>query len=48
MNNIDFFKSLNYTNGIELVKAVFKRFPLQYATTLGPDGKPQILIIMEK
>lgn len=42
MNNIDFFKSLNYTNGIELVKAVFKRFPLQYATTLGLDGKPKI------
>ena len=42
MNNIEFFKSLNYENGLSVVKGIFKRFPLQYGTTLGLDGKPQI------
>ena len=39
---LDFFKGLNYEDGISVVVDVFHRFPLQYATTLGFDGNPQI------
>ena len=39
---LDFFKSLNYEDGLSVVVDVFQRFPLQYATTLGLDGNPQI------
>jgi len=42
MTNLEFFKSLNFENGIDVVTDVFERFPLQYATTLGQDGNPQI------
>jgi uncharacterized pyridoxamine 5'-phosphate oxidase family protein len=42
MNNLEFFQSLNFDDGLEVVTRVFQRFPLQYATTLGLDGKPQI------
>ena len=42
MTNLDFFKTLDYEDGVGVVTAVFERFPLQYATTLGQDGNPQI------
>jgi uncharacterized pyridoxamine 5'-phosphate oxidase family protein len=42
MNNLEFFQSLNFDDGLEVVTRVFQRFPLQYATTLGLDGEPQI------
>lgn len=41
-STLEFFKSLNYEDGISVVVEVFHRFPLQYATTLGLDGNPQI------
>ncbi len=37
-----FFKSLDYSDGISVVKAIFERWPLQYGTTLGLNGAPQI------
>ena len=42
MNNLEFFKSLNYEDGLSVVTSVFRRFPQQYGTTLGKDGNPQI------
>lgn len=39
---LEFFKSLNYDDGLSVVVDVFERFPLQYAATLGLDGSPQI------
>ena len=39
---LEFFKSLDYDDGLSVVVSVFERFPLQYATTLGLDGSPQI------
>ena len=42
MNNLEFFKSLNFDDGLSVVTDVFRRFPLQYGTTLGLDGKPQL------
>lgn len=42
MTNIDFFKSLDYDNGLEVAVKTLRRFPLQYGTTLGLDGNPQI------
>ncbi len=39
---LDFFKGLNFEDGISVVVDVFHRFPLQYATILGMDGNPQI------
>ena len=42
MTNLEFFRSLDYENGLDVVEKTFERFPLQYATTLGLDGKPQI------
>ena len=41
-STLDFFKSLNFEDGVSVVVDVFQRFPLQYATTLGLDGNPQI------
>ncbi|MBR1781687.1 MAG: pyridoxamine 5'-phosphate oxidase family protein [Oscillospiraceae bacterium] len=41
-SNLDFFKSLNYDDGLEVVTSVFRRFPLQYGATLGRDGVPQL------
>ena len=41
-SNLDFFKSLDFDDGLSVVNEVFHRFPLQYGTTLGLDGKPQI------
>lgn len=42
MTNLEFFKSLDYEDGLNVVVETFRRFPLQYATTLGQDGNPQI------
>ena len=42
MSNLEFFKSLDYDDGLGVVVSIFERFPLQYATTLGEDGNPQI------
>ncbi len=42
MTNIEFFQSLDYTNGLEVAVKTLRRFPLQYGTTLGLDGNPQI------
>jgi len=42
MTNLEFFKSLDFNDGLRVVTGVFKRFPMQYATTLGEDGNPQI------
>ncbi|MDQ0222311.1 pyridoxamine 5'-phosphate oxidase family protein [Streptococcus moroccensis] len=42
MTTVDFFKSLNYDNGLEVATSILERFPLQYGTTLGLDGLPQI------
>ncbi|MBR2923849.1 MAG: pyridoxamine 5'-phosphate oxidase family protein [Clostridia bacterium] len=42
MTNLEFFESLNFDDGLSVVVDVFERFPLQYATTLGKDGNPQI------
>ena len=41
-DNLAFFKSLDYSDGMSVVKAVFARWPLQYGTTLGLNGAPQI------
>jgi uncharacterized pyridoxamine 5'-phosphate oxidase family protein len=42
MTNLEFFQSIDYEDGLGVVTSVFQRFPLQYATTLGLDGEPQI------
>ncbi len=42
MTNIEFFQSLDYKNGLEVFTKIFGRFPLQYGTTLGLNGEPQI------
>lgn len=42
MSNLDFFLNLNYDDGLDVVTEIFRRFPMQYATTLGLNGKPQI------
>lgn len=39
---MNFFRSLNYDNGLETVTAILRHFPMQYGTTLGLDGHPQI------
>lgn len=41
-DTLEFFKSLDYDNGMDVVVQTFRRFPLQYGTTLGLDGNPQI------
>lgn len=42
MTNLEFFQSLDYEDGLSVVTKTFDRFPLQYGTTLGRDGNPQI------
>lgn len=42
MNNLTFFQSLDYEDGLSVVTEVFEKFSLQYAATLGLDGTPQI------
>lgn len=42
MTNEDFFRSLNYEDGTDVIEKVFRRFPMQYGVTLGRDGEPQI------
>ena len=41
-DTLAFFKSLDYFDGMSVVKAIFARWPLQYGTTLGLNGAPQI------
>lgn len=42
MTNLEFFQSLDYEDGLSVVTKTFGRFSLQYGTTLGLDGNPQI------
>lgn len=42
MNNEEFFRSLNYGDGIDVIERTFRRFPMQYAATTGLDGRPQL------
>lgn len=42
MTNVEFFQSLDYEDGLSVVTKTFDRFSLQYGTTLGLDGNPQI------
>ncbi|MDO4632964.1 MAG: pyridoxamine 5'-phosphate oxidase family protein [Eubacteriales bacterium] len=42
MSNIEFFTSLDYEDGFSVVMNIFRRFPMQYGTTLGRNGNPQI------
>mgnify|MGYP002869433627 CR=1 FL=1 len=42
MTNLEFFESLDFDDGLSVVTEVFRRFPLQYGTTLGLDGEAQI------
>lgn len=42
MTHLEFFQSLNYEDGLNVVTKTFDRFSLQYGTTLGLDGNPQI------
>ncbi|EHO16626.1 hypothetical protein HMPREF9623_01325 [Stomatobaculum longum] len=42
MTNLEFFQSLDYEDGLRVLTKTFDRFSLQYGTTLGLDGKPQI------
>ena len=42
MTNLEFFQSLDYEDGLSVVTKTFNRFSLQYGTTLGLDGNPQI------
>ena len=41
-STLAFFKRLDFDDGLSVVVDVFHQFPLQYATTLGLDGNPQI------
>ncbi len=42
LTNLEFFESLDFDDGLSVVTETFRRFPLQYGTTLGLDGNPQI------
>ena len=42
MTNLEFFQLLDYEDGLGVVTKTFDRFSLQYGTTLGLDGNPQI------
>ena len=41
-DTLAFFKGLDYSDGMSVVKAILARWPLQYGTTLGLNGAPQI------
>lgn len=41
-DSLDFFKSLNYDDGMSVLLSVLERYPLQYGATLGTDGAPQL------
>jgi uncharacterized pyridoxamine 5'-phosphate oxidase family protein len=41
-DTLEFFKSLNYDDGLSVVTSVFARWPLQYGATLGLDGNAQV------
>jgi uncharacterized pyridoxamine 5'-phosphate oxidase family protein len=42
MSNLEFFQSLDYDDGIDVVVQILNRFPVQYAATLGQDGNAQV------
>ena len=39
---MNFFQSLDFENGLDVVVKTFGRYPLQYAATVGLDGKAQV------
>ena len=39
---MNFFQSLDFENGLDVVVKTFERYPLQYAATVGLDGKAQV------
>jgi uncharacterized pyridoxamine 5'-phosphate oxidase family protein len=41
-DTLEFFKSLDYDDGLSVVTSVFARWPLQYGATLGLDGNAQV------
>ena len=40
MTNLEFFKSLDYEDGLGVVTGTLERFPLQYAATLTAGTLP--------
>lgn len=42
MTNYEFFRKLNFNDGLSVVKEVFQRFPMQYGSTTGLDGLAQV------
>ncbi len=42
MTNLEFFKSLDFDNGLEVVTKIFRHFPMQYGTTVGLNGRAQV------
>jgi uncharacterized pyridoxamine 5'-phosphate oxidase family protein len=42
MSNLEFFQSLDYDDDINTIVQILAHFPVQYAATLGQDGKPQV------
>jgi uncharacterized pyridoxamine 5'-phosphate oxidase family protein len=41
-DTLEFFKGLDYDDGLSVVTSVFARWPLQYGATLGLDGNAQV------
>jgi uncharacterized pyridoxamine 5'-phosphate oxidase family protein len=41
-DTLEFFKGLDYDDGLGVVTSVFARWPLQYGATLGLDGNAQV------
>lgn len=39
---MNFFQSLDFENGLDVVVKTFGRYPLQYAATVGLDGSAQV------
>lgn len=39
---MNFFQSLDFENGLDVVVKTFGRYPLQYAATVGLDGNAQV------
>lgn len=42
LDTLAFLRSLDYDDGLAVVTSILRRFPMQYGTTLGLDGSPQI------
>ena len=42
INTKRFFQSLDFENGLETVTKILNHFPMQYGTTMGLEGHPQI------